>query len=107
MNLSRVQVAGRLTHDPELRSTASGLSIAKFSVAVNQRDVAHYFKCVAFGKTAEFIVKYFEKGKAIFIEGRLSYSEWEGSDGGKRSGVEIIAEQVQFVGTKNDQANTL
>lgn len=110
MNLNRVFLAGNLTRDVELKSIASGNSVASFGLAVNRRwkdasgadkEEVTFVDCTAWGKTAETIAKFFGKGKPIFIEGRLKLDQWEDKDGGKRSKLAVVVESFQFVGSKD------
>jgi single-strand DNA-binding protein len=114
-NINVVAITGNLTKDPELRSTGGGLSVCKMRVAVNSRrkdqsgewvDKPNYFDVTAFGGQAENCANYLSKGRPVAVEGRLEWSEWEASDGsGKRSKVEIIANSVQFLGSRGDNPN--
>jgi single-strand DNA-binding protein len=98
---------GRLTRDAELKFTNTGLAIAKFSLAVNRRtkkgetwqDEASFFDAVLMGKRAESLSKYLLKGKQISIQGELRQDRWE-QEGQKRSRVEIMVNDVQFLGTR-------
>jgi len=106
-SLNRVILIGNLTRDPELKYTPSGSPVAKFGVAVNRNytnkqgekvsDV-DYFNIVAWAKLAELCAEYIRKGSPIAIEGRLSSNSWETSEGQKRTSVEVVAENVQFLG---------
>ncbi len=104
---NNVVLAGRLTRDAELKFTNTGLAIAKFSLAVNRRtkkgdtwqDEASFFDAVLMGKRAESLSKYLLKGKQISIQGELRQDRWE-QDGQKRSRVEIMVNDVQFLGTR-------
>lgn len=105
---SKAIIAGNLTRDPETRSTTSGASVTSFSVAVNRtyrgsdgsnkEDVA-YIDCVAWGKTGETIAQYLKKGSGILLSGRISQTSWEDKQSGqKRSRLEIVVEEFNFVG---------
>lgn len=104
MNVNQVFLAGRLTRDPEMRTSASGTTVVKFSIAINEyagadkEDRVTFVDVVAFGKRGEAIANYLEKGSPIFIHGKLSYSKWEAQDGNKRSKLEVIVDDFQFVG---------
>lgn len=105
--LNSVCLMGRLTRDPELRTTGKGTSVASFCVAVD-RDTASngnrecdFIDCVAWGKTADFVSRYFTKGKMIAIDGRLSTRTWEDKDGKKRKNMEVTANSVYFCGDKS------
>lgn len=106
--LNHVCIMGRLARDPELRTTGSGKHVASFSVAV-ERDFSadgkrecDFLECVAWGKTGEFVSRYFTKGKMICVEGRVQNRDWQDKDGNKRRSTEIIASGVHFCG---DSAN--
>ena len=103
MAYNRVIIIGNLAADPELKQTNSGKSVTSFPVAVQRqgRDAgADFLTVVAWNGTAEFVTKYFQKGKPILVEGRLQQRKWEDKDGNTRQAVEIVAEQVAFVGGK-------
>ncbi len=111
VDINNVVIVGRLTRDAETRySQASNIAICSFSIAVNRsfskerrdRDVS-FFDVLIFGKTAEAIGKYLQKGKQIGIEGYLQQNRWEDQNGQKRSKVEIIANQVQFLSSGGQQ----
>ena len=107
--LNHIVVMGRLTRDPELRRTASGIAVANFSVAV-ERDFpsqdgsreTDFIDCVAWKQTAEFLGKYFSKGKQIAVKGRLQIRSWTDKDGNKRRTAEIVADNVYFAGAKTE-----
>jgi single-strand DNA-binding protein len=108
-DLNRVIIIGRLTKDPDLRYTQSGSSVASFSVANNRsytssggekKEVVSYFNCVAWGKLGELLVQYCKKGHRIGLEGRLQQRSWEDQNGNKRSTVEVIVENFQFLQPK-------
>ena len=102
--MNTVCIMGRLTADPELKTTTSGKSVTSFSIAVNKdRDNADYFDIVAWNKTAELITKYFRKGSQIGIEGRLNTRKWEDNNGNKRKAVEIVVNSITFCGKKEDE----
>jgi len=111
-SLNRVCLIGNLTRDPELRSTAGGLSICSLRIAVNDRrkvgeewkDVAGYFDVTVFGAQGENVAKFVSKGKPIGVDGKLSYREWTTDDGSKRNAVEIIADSVQFLGGRDESS---
>lgn len=110
--LNLIVIMGRLTRDPELRKTASGTAVANFSVAVD-RDFpsqdgsreTDFIDCVAWKHTAEFIGKYFSKGKQIAVKGRLQIRSWEDKDGNKRRTAEIVVDTAYFAGAKSDSAS--
>lgn len=111
-DINRVILIGRLTRDPELKSTNNGSYFCRFSLASNRniynrqtgesRDEVGFFDCVAWGKSAETIHKYLQKGRRICVEGNLRWSSWEGTDGKKQSKVEISVEGFQFLDAKQD-----
>jgi single-strand DNA-binding protein len=105
-----VVITGNLTQDPELRSTNSGTSVCEMRVAVNSRrkdqsgqwiDKPNYFNVVVFGAQGENCATYLQRGRPVAIEGRLDWREWEAKDGGKRQAVQIIANSVQFLGSRD------
>jgi single-strand DNA-binding protein len=111
-NLNVVVVTGNLTKDPELRSTPNGTPVCKLRVAVNSRrkdsasgewvDKPNYFDVTVWGAQGENCATYLSKGRPVAIEGRLEWREWEASDGsGKRQAVEIVANSVQFLGSRD------
>jgi single-strand DNA-binding protein len=111
-NLNRVVLTGNLTHDPELRSLQSGNSVCKLRVACNTRrknnatgeweDKPNYFNVTVWGAQGENCARFLSKGRPVAIDGRLDWHEWEAADGQKRQAVEIIAESVQFLGSRDD-----
>jgi single-strand DNA-binding protein len=113
-NINRVVLVGNLTKDPELRTTPSGTSVCKLRVAVNTRqkdsttgewgDKPNYFDVTVWGNQAESCAQYLSKGRPIGVDGRLDWREWEAQDGTKRQAVEIIADTVQFLGSRGDAA---
>ncbi len=106
--MNKVILMGRLTKDPEIRYTqaAEPLAIAKYGLAVNKRfkrpgePDADFIDCVVFGKSAEFVEKYFKKGMMICISGRISTRVWEDNNGVKRKSTEIIVEEQDFAESK-------
>jgi len=113
-NINSVVITGNLTRDPELRSTPSGTSVCKLRVAVNSRrkdgqsgewvDKPNYFDVTVWGAQGENCANYLSKGRPVAVEGRLDWREWETQDGQKRQAVEIIANSVQFLGSRGDNA---
>ncbi len=104
---------GNLAVDPELKQTPNGISVTSFSIAVSRRfssknaenaQQADFFNVVAWRGTAEFITKYFQKGKSILIVGSLQSRSWTDQNGQKRYVTEVVAEEAQFVEKKNDGA---
>ena len=99
--MNSVNLIGNLTRDPELKATQSDTSVCSMRVAINGRnDQADYVDVTAFGKLAETAAQYLAKGRQVAISGRLSSSEWQTDDGQKRSRVEVIAQDVRFLGAK-------
>ncbi len=106
--MNSVQLVGRFTRDPDIRYADSGTSIARFTLAVDRAykreegpDV-DFISCVAFGKTAEFIEKYFCKGKQIGATGRIQTGSYTNKDGVKVYTTDVVAERVEFVGSRTD-----
>ena len=107
--MNMVAVMGRLVRDPELRRTGNGTAVASFTLAV-ERDYASngeketdFFDVVAWKGTAEFVSKYFTKGRMAAVQGRLQTRTWNDRDGNKRKAVEIVAEGVYFGDSKKDE----
>jgi len=111
-NVNVVVITGNLTKDPELRSTGGGTSVCELRVAVNSRrkdgqtgqwvDKPNYFDVVVWGAQGENCANYLAKGRPIAVEGRLDWREWEAKDGGgKRQAVQIVANSVQFLGSRD------
>ena len=104
--LNSAIIMGRLTADPELRTTQSGIAVTAFTVAVNRNyktdgeTQTDFINCVAWRKTAEFINNYFLKGSAILVEGRLESRQYETKDGQKRTVLEVVVSQAHFCGEK-------
>lgn len=103
--LNKVILQGRLTADPELKSTPNGVSVTTFSLAVEQKYAGKgterqtdFFNCVAWRGTAEFICRYFEKGKMMALEGTLQTRSYTDKNQNKRTVTEVMAEQVYFAG---------
>ena len=109
--MNSVQLTGRLTRDPEVRYTDGGLSIARFTLAVNRRfkqeggPDADFIRCVAFGKTAEFIEKYFTQGRKMDLNGRIQTGSYTNQDGQKIYTTDIVVENVEFGESKASQGN--
>ena len=102
--LNHITIMGRLTRDPELRRTGSGIAVASFSVAVDRdfggRDGGEketdFIDCVAWRQTGEFVSKYFTKGSMIVVSGRLQIRSWPDKEGNKRRSAEVVADNVYF-----------
>ena len=113
MSINRVNVSGNLTRDPELRATRVGTQVLSFGVAVNDRrknpqtgeweDYPNFVDCTMFGKRAETVSRYLSKGSKVAIDGKLHYSSWE-KDGQRRSKLEIIVEDIEFMAKRDDGA---
>ena len=113
-NINRVVLVGNLTKDPELRHTPSGTAVCKLRLAVNTRqkdaqgnwgDKPNYFDITVWGNQGESCAQYLSKGRPVAIDGRLEWREWEDQNGNKRQNVEIIAESVQFLGSRDGAEN--
>lgn len=108
-NVNVVVITGNLTRDPELRHTGGGTAVCELRVAVNSRrkegdnwvDKPNYFDVVVWGAQGENCSTYLQKGRPVAVEGRLDWREWEAKDGGKRQAVQIIANTVQFLGSRD------
>jgi single-strand DNA-binding protein len=102
--MNKLMLIGRLTKAPELKYTQSGTAVATFTLAVDRKfskeKEADFISCVAWQKTAEFIAQWFGKGQQMALEGRLQVRTYEDSDGKKHWVTEVIAEQVEFCGSK-------
>ena len=104
-SFNKVMLMGNLTRDPELRYTASGAAVASFGLAVNRKfkqgdewkDEVCYVDITVWAKQAENCTEYLHKGSPVFIEGRLNFQSWDGDDGKKRSKLEVVANNVQFL----------
>ena len=110
--LNHIVIMGRLTRDPELRRTGSGIAVASFTVAVDRdfggRDGGEketdFIDCVAWRQTGEFVSKYFTKGSMIVVSGRLQIRSWTDKDGNKRRTAEVVADNCYFGENKKDGA---
>ena len=112
-NLNKVIMGGRLTADPELKQTPSGVSVCTFSIAVNRRysskdasqqTQADFFNVTAWRATAELVSKYFRKGSSICVIGSLQNRSWTDQQGVKRYATDIIAEEVNFVDSRSESS---
>ncbi len=111
--LNHIVIMGRLTRDPELRRTGSGIAVASFTVAVDRdfgnRDGGEketdFIDCVAWRQTGEFVSKYFTKGRMAVVSGRLQIRSWTDKDGNKRRSAEVVADNVYFGDSKRDGDN--
>ena len=108
--LNHITIMGRLTRDPELRRTGSGIAVASFTVAVDRdfggRDGGEketdFIDCVAWRQTGEFVSKYFTKGRMIVVSGRLQIRSWTDKDGNKRRTAEVVADNCYFGDSRRD-----
>jgi single-strand DNA-binding protein len=105
-DINHVGLVGRLTRDAELKYTAGGQAVCKFSIAINRRrkngdqweNEANYFDIVLWGKTGEALINYLTKGKTVGVDGELKQDRWQQQDGQNRSKVEIVANNIQLLG---------
>ena len=110
--LNKIIIMGRFTHDPELRRTGSGTSVTSFSLACD-RDFksqsgdkeTDFIEVVAWKNTAEFVSKYFSKGRMAVVEGRLQIRDWTDKAGNKRTTAEVVADNVYFADSKRSESN--
>ena len=109
--LNRIVLMGRLTHDPELRRTQSGTAVTSFSIACDRdfksqggEKETDFIDIVAWRGTAEFVSKYFTKGRMAIVEGRLQIRDWTDNNGSKRRSAEVIADNIYFGDSKRDSA---
>ncbi len=108
-NINSVVLTGNLTRDPELRHTPSGTAVTTLRIAVNDRvkrgeewqDAAYYFDVTVWGRTAENCAQYLAKGRPVGVQGKLTWREWDAQDGTKRQAVEVVADNVQFLGSRD------
>ena len=110
--LNKIILMGRLTRDPELRRTQSGTAVTSFSLAVDRdfksqsgEKETDFIDIVAWRNTAEFVSKYFTKGRMAVVEGRLQIRDWTDRDGGKRRSAEVVADNVYFGDSRRDSAD--
>ena len=113
LNLNKVILCGRLTADPELKQTTSGIAVVTFTLAVNRRyqsksadgaqaQQADFISVVAWRQTAEFISRYFRKGSALCVTGSIQTRSWQDQQGQKRYTTEVVADEAMFVDSKNE-----
>lgn len=109
LNLNKVVLAGRLTADPELKQTTTGISVTSFTLAVNRKyakdqeqQQTDFINIVAWRQTAEFISRYFKKGSALCITGSIQVRSWQDQQGQKRYATEVVADEAMFVDSKSD-----
>jgi len=110
-SINRVVLVGNLTRDPELRHTPSGTAVCNLRLAVNTRrkdetgqwvDKPNYFDITVWGNQGERCAQYLAKGRPVAVDGRLEWREWETPEGNKRQAVDIVADTVQFLGSRGD-----
>ena len=113
LNLNKVVLCGRMTADPELKQTTSGIAVVSFTLAVNRRyqsksadgaqgQQADFINVVAWRSTAEFISRYFRKGSALCVTGSIQTRSWQDQQGQKRYATEVVADEAMFVDSKNE-----
>ena len=106
--MNKAILMGRLTRDPEMRTTPQGTSVCSFSIAVNRRfsregqQQADFINCVAWRQQAEFICKYFSKGSMIAVVGSIQTRTWDGQDGKKQYATEVVVDEAHFTGSKTE-----
>jgi single-strand DNA-binding protein len=115
-NINRVVMTGNLTADPELRTLPSGMSVCNLRIACNTRrknqstgeweDKPNYFNVTVWGAQGENSARYLSKGRPVAIDGRLEWREWEAQDGSKRQATDIIADSVQFLGSRDEASGS-
>ena len=115
LNLNKVVLAGRMTADPELKQTPSGVSVLRFTLAVNRRfsrganggegeQQTDFITLVAWRQTAEFISKYFRKGSALCVTGSIQTRSWQDQQGQKRYATDVVVDEAMFVDSRNESA---
>ena len=109
LNFNQAILAGRLTADPELKTTQSGISVTQFTVAVSRpkrrddnTDTADFISCVAWKERAELVTKYFRKGSAIMVIGQIQTRTWTDNNNQKRYATEVLVDNIRFVDSKSD-----
>jgi single-strand DNA-binding protein len=110
-DINRVTLVGRLTRDPELRHIPSGTAVLELGLAVNGRqqdesgnwvDKPNFFDVKVYGRQAETLAQHLQKGRRVGVDGRLDWRSWEAQDGSKRSKVDVVAQNVQFLDSRGD-----
>ena len=111
LNFNQAILAGRLTADPELKTTQSGISVTQFTVAVSRpkrkddnTDTSDFISCVAWKERAELVTKYFRKGSAIMVIGQIQTRTWTDNNNQKRYATEVLVDNIRFVDSKADAA---
>jgi single-strand DNA-binding protein len=111
MSVNKVILIGRVGQQPEIKQISNTSRVANFSLAVDEKwkdksgqtqKITHWLKIVAWGKLADICAQFLQKGREVFVEGKLQVREWEDKEGNKRSTTEILAQSVQFLGDKRD-----
>ena len=111
-NLNKVILGGRLTADPELKQTPSGVAVCSFTLAVNRKfskdgqQEADFINCQAWRQTAEFINRYFRKGSSLCVSGSIQTRSWQDQNGQKRFATDVVVDEAMFVDGKNDAQGT-
>lgn len=112
LNLNKAIIGGRMTAEPELKTTQSGVPVTSFTVAVNRRTgkdkqpETDFLNVVAWRQSAELVCRYFHKGSSICLVGSVQTRKWQDKDGGNRYATEIIADEILFVDSKGESQNT-
>ena len=105
--MNKVQLIGRLTKDPDLRYTKNNIAVASYTIAINtgygEKQQTDYINISTWGKSGEFVSKYFKKGQATGIVGRLNSNNYEDKNGNKRYSLEVITEDIEFIGDKKEE----
>ncbi len=114
MSINKVVITGNLTRDPELRETPSGFQVLSLGVAVNDRrknnqtgqweDYANFVDCTMFGNRAASVSRFLSKGTKVAIEGKLRWSQWQAQDGSKRSKLEVVVDELEFMSSRDGSA---
>ncbi len=115
LNLNKVVLCGRLTADPELKQTQSGIAVVSFTLAVNRRFAsksadgqsntqADFINCVAWRNTAEFISRYFKKGSSLCVTGSIQTRSWNDNTGAKRYSTEVVIDEAMFVDSRSESS---
>lgn len=115
MSINRVIISGNIGGEPEVRSTSGGTQVLSFSLAVNDRrknqqsgeweDYVNWISCTMFGARAESVSRFLSKGTKVAIEGKLRWSQWETKEGQKRSKIDVIVDDLEFMSRRNDQSS--
>lgn len=116
MSINRVVLTGNLTHEPQIRRTASGMAVLNFGIAVNDRrknpqsgeweDYPNFIDCTMFGTRAESVSRFLHKGTKVAIDGKLHYSTWNAKDGGKRSKLDVTVDDLELLTPRNQAPAT-